>query len=141
MRLDSKKNWIFYFISSILIADLLYLTAITSEVGFMNYPVRVSGNRDVRTSSTIPRLLNRLYYLTGYIDKDYLHDFETSLTMTHNYGDYRNVIARNLNILLPVVCFGIFAYYLGLVIKRKKRQIAIMAISIGGHAPPVKELV
>lgn len=137
---NKKLHWIMYIFPIILMTDLLYLTIVPAEDGKYDYDAKMSRDSDRKaTTDVFVRQLDRLYYFTGYGEKDYFNDIEATLTMIRNFGDYKSMIARNFNILLPVVCFGVIAYYLGYVIRKKKQQISLMAISIGGHAPPLSQ--
>ena len=138
MRLHNKKSqWFIYLFSFILIADLLYLAVPHTEARIMKHKVNLSPDIEQNTMDYKPNShLEGLYYLTVYGETDYFSDIEASLTISRKLSDYKSVIARIFNILLPVVCFGIMITYLGYMIRKKKQQISLMAISIGGHAPP-----
>ncbi|HWT75646.1 MAG TPA: hypothetical protein VN258_13150 [Mobilitalea sp.] len=78
----------------------------------------------------------RTHFLTVYSGNEMLNDIESNLMITRSFRDFKSIVIRFFNIILPFVDLGVLVYCLGYFIRKKNQDISVMAISIGGHAPP-----
>ena len=80
--------------------------------------------------------IDKTYFFTEVYENSIFRDIEYHLISNRNIQDVQNVLLRVFNVLIPFVGQGILFYCFGCVMKKKKRIKSIMAVSLGGHAPP-----
>lgn len=79
----------------------------------------------------------------GYNTKEILDGLERNAILTRSIRSFKSRIIRELDRILQVnvVNVGIFVCCYGYFIRKKRRQLALPAILIGGHAPPEQVFV
>ena len=118
------------FLLHIILSPLAYL----QELTFQSRVTRSSSS--AKQTSPIERF-GESYIISDFAGNDILTDFENNHIINRNLGDFRRLLINVINtFMLPLVSFGVLLYCVYIINKKPKQQIPVMAISIGGHAPP-----
>lgn len=130
-----KTRWIYHIMPFVIVTVFLCLVIAPSDYTYTKNDIATLNHVGVIVQDQLSLKPVRIYYITG-AGNEILNDIEANLTIVRSLHDYKNIIYRIFNILLSTIEFGVFIYFLGYFIRRKKQHIPIMAMSIGGHAPP-----
>lgn len=139
MRFIRKKTW--WMLQFLPVSIVVVLITLSIAPNVYTYLSKYSSASHT-VSSIVKKQLpvsqdGRFHFLTGYTENEMFYDIQVNLIITRSFRDFKSLAIRIFNILLPSVVFGVFIYCLGYFIRRKKQNISVMAISMGGHAPPM----
>ncbi len=136
MRNSNKSKYGNYIIILSLLSQLIFITASSSS----NYGFGQARENNVfflRSLSLASKSSTVRYYLSAENEKESITDigpnqyFIRRMTGDKGLIEYSNHISAFF-----VIGFSLFVLYFGYVINRKKWCRAILAINLGGHAPP-----
>jgi hypothetical protein len=114
-----------------LIITPLSLTQGQSSVG------RVADARESTTARTPIRLFGKSFIVADFTGNEILTDMEIIYTINRDIRDFQRIINRLLQSLgLSIISLSILIYYILYSYKKMEQKKSVLAISIGGHAPP-----
>lgn len=127
-----QSKSILLFLCIVFLVSLIAAPAAYQRIGRMNPSGTVS------SGAVSPPILqeSKSYLISETPANEFLNDLRISLISNRSVQNFQNIIIRVLNILLPFVAFRVLIYCFGYFNRRRFRHKSIMAISIGGHAPP-----
>jgi hypothetical protein len=85
------------------------------------------------------RQLGQVFIMSDFTGNEILTDVESNHVISRNLRDFQRLLNRILNTsALPLVSFAVLLCYYIPSFRKPEQKIPVLAISMGGHAPPQK---
>jgi hypothetical protein len=137
-RIRRYTGRLFALLLILCITFLLFAVAVPSVTGAN--PIRLTGGGTSRSRVTDVRTTaqkdGRAYFLTAFSGNEIISAIEVNLLTDRSNRDFRGLLFRFNKLLLPIISLGVLVLCFGHVIDKKDRHKSILAVSLGGHAPP-----
>jgi hypothetical protein len=129
------------FISILLIVGIVFfmhliITPLSLTQG-LSTGTRVAGTGVATTARTPIRLFGKSFIVADFTGNEILTDMEIIYTINRDLRDFQRIINRLLQSLgLSFVSLSVLIYYILYSYIKVEQKKSVLAISIGGHAPP-----
>ena len=135
-----RRRWASFTMNMASLLCVIFFISIVATPSFYGN----SGNYELRTKLPINNSRNTIliiqegktYFIEENSISELLSDLERSFIASRSIQNFQHLILRFLNILLPFAGFCVLVCCFGYFNRKKVRPKSIMALSMGGHAPP-----
>ncbi len=126
-------------LSMICVIFLIYMV-LTSPISMYIGQVTVTNNvTGAQGYIPLERKQGTSYYITEFTGYEILGDIEVNVSIVRSIQFVKNKLLRIFYDLAPItgLSVSLFIYYYFCGIRKKRWQLSVLTILIGGHAPPI----